>query len=57
MNINHMMLPFCMTVFLVEAISLLFRKGVEGRKKGRKEGWEERKIQPLTKSIISTVPQ
>ena len=32
------MLPFCMTVFLVVAISLLFRKGEEGREEGRKEG-------------------
>ena len=38
MNINYMMLPFCMTVFLVIAISLLFRKREEGRKEGRKEG-------------------
>ena len=40
MNINYIMLPFCITVFLIVAIS-----GEEGRKEGRKkERMGERKI-------------
>ena len=61
MNINYMLLPFCMTVFLVVTISLLFRKGEEegeeGREKGRKDGRKEKYNHCMNKCIIATVPQ
>ena len=42
MNINYMMLPFCMNVFLVVAISLLFMQEKGARKEGRKDGRKEK---------------